>query len=331
MATWFEQLTGFAEESPAQVYKNISHEEGVLVSRPNGRSMVCGRLETPSLRELRTRAQQQSRRQAGLKVREVVSDVRELHRDKSMAGSLFQVASQFNLLEMASPAATPEMGIGIYQNDPTQGPACAIAAGAGTIYRNYLAMVNGRIGQTADNQIDCLADLGAAFGNHAGRLWQMRNGYALATESGLAEISNRLEASNEMQLEELRDRLRIGIQWNTQVTLAGCDHLLSQVYCSALPVAYSCLAPRLWERLARLVLEALYEATLCAAVLNAQASGVPIVYLTAVGGGAFGNSSDWIFAAIERALDLYRNSALDVRVVSFRKSNPAVSRLVSRY
>jgi hypothetical protein len=44
MATWFEQLTGFAEESHAQVHKNISHEDGVLVSRPNGRSMVCGRL-----------------------------------------------------------------------------------------------------------------------------------------------------------------------------------------------------------------------------------------------------------------------------------------------
>ena len=331
MATWFEQLTGFAESSHAEVQRNISHDVGVLVSRPNGRSMICGRLETPSLRELRKRARRQSGRQAQLKVREVVGDVRELHRDKSMAGSLFQVASQFNLLEMVSPAATPEMGIGIYQNDHTQGPACAIAAGAGTIYRNYFAIVNGQIGQTADNQIDCIADLGAMLGNHTGRLWQMRNGYALATESGLAEISDRLETSNDLQLEELRDRLRIGIQWNTEVTLEGCGHLVSQAYCSALPVAYSHLAPCLWERLARLVLEALYEATLCAGVLNAQASGVPIVYLTAVGGGAFGNPSDWIFAAIERALDIHRNAALDVRIVSFRESNPAVCRLISRY
>ncbi|HKX00838.1 MAG TPA: hypothetical protein VJN43_24055 [Bryobacteraceae bacterium] len=223
------------------------------------------------------------------------------------------------------------MGIGIYENDHTQGPACAIAAGAGSIYRNYFAIVNGRIGQTAENQIDCLADLGAALGNDAGRLWKMRNGYALATESGLAEISQRLEASSDAQLEELRGRLRIGIQWNTQVTLAGCSHLVSQAYCSALPVAYSRLAPSLWERFARLILEALYEATLYAGVLNAQASGVGTVYLTTVGGGAFGNPLEWILAAVERALNLHRKTALDVAIVSFRVPNPAIGRLITKF
>jgi len=72
---------------------------------------------------------------------------------------------QFNLLEMASPSVTPEQGVGIYEHDHTQGPACAIAAGAGTIYRNYFARVKGQIGQAASNQIDCLADIGAALGN----------------------------------------------------------------------------------------------------------------------------------------------------------------------
>ena len=293
--------------------------------------MVCGRLETPSLGELRRRALEQSSRQGVLKVREVVGDVRQLHVGASAAGSLFQVASQFNLLEMASPSATPEMGVGIYENDHTQGPACAIAAGAGTIYRNYFVIVDGRIGQTAENQIDCLADLGAALGNDAGRLWKMRNGYAFATESGLAEISRRLEASTEVQLEQLRSRLRIGIQWRTQVTLAGCQHLVSQAYCSALPVAYSSLAPAHWERFARLILDALYEATLCAAVLNAEATGVETVYLTAVGGGAFGNPSEWILAALERALDLHRRTPLNVAIVSFRSPNPAVGRLVNKF
>jgi hypothetical protein len=331
MATWFEELTGFAEESHACVHNNIALEDGVLVCRPNGKRLVCGRLETPSLEELRGRARERSSRRRVLKVREVVGDVKQLHREASAAGSLFQVASQFNLLEMASPSAIPEMGIGIYENDHTQGPACAIAAGAGTIHRNYFAIVDGRIGQTADHQINCLSDLGAALGNDAGRLWKMRNGYALATEFGLAEISQRLEASSDEQLEELRGRLRIGIQWNTQVTLTGCRHLVSQAYCSALPVAYSFLAPSLWERFARLILEALYEATLCAAALNAQASGVGTVYLTAVGGGAFGNPSEWIFAALERALDLHRASALDVAIVSFRAPNPAVDRLLNTH
>ena len=120
-----------------------------------------------------------------LGVREVVADVQALHTDVAHAGAMFQVASQFNLLEMTSPSVTPEQGVGIYAHDHTQGPACAIAAGAGTMYRNYFAPVHGHIGQSASHQIGCLADLGDALGNTASRLWEMRNGYALASESGV--------------------------------------------------------------------------------------------------------------------------------------------------
>src|SRR5437667_12141333 len=80
------------------------------------------------------------------------------------AGALFQAASQFNLLEMVSPTVTPEHGVTRYQHDRTQGPACAIAAGAATIYRNYFAPVGGGYGQTAERQFDGLADLGDALG-----------------------------------------------------------------------------------------------------------------------------------------------------------------------
>jgi hypothetical protein len=151
-----------------------------------------------------------------LSVRELVADVQELHIDVSNAFSLFQVASQFNLLEMASPSAIPEHGVGIYEYDHTQGPACAIAAGAGTIYRNYFVPLHGRIGQSENNQIDCLAGLGRALGNSKNRLWEMRNGYALASASGLMEVSNHLRASSEKDLDELRQLLRVGIQRDTR-------------------------------------------------------------------------------------------------------------------
>jgi len=36
--------------------------------------------------------------------------------------------------------------------------------------------------------------------------------------------------------EDLRGKLKIGLQWDPQVTLAGCEHLVTQAYCSALPV-----------------------------------------------------------------------------------------------
>ncbi len=69
------------------------------------------------------------REESPKQVRELIADVQQLHIKKTNAGSLFQVASQFNLLEMVSPNVTPEQGVGRYENDRTQGPACAIAAG----------------------------------------------------------------------------------------------------------------------------------------------------------------------------------------------------------
>jgi hypothetical protein len=324
---WFEELTGFRETSPQQVRNNITADGDILKSRVNGRIMTCGRLEMPSLAELRDRVQSGRNDGGRPSVRELVADVQSLHADASLAGGLFQVASQFNLLEMVSPDKTPEDGVGIYERDRTQGPACAISAGAGTIYRNYLACVNGQIGQTAENQIDCLADLGAALGNTGNRLWAMRNGYALPSLAGLEEIAGRLRKSGGAEMDELRGLLRIGIQWNTQVTLPDCNHLVSQTYCSALPIAYSQHPAHLWESFARLVLEACYEATLCAAILNSRTTANKRVFLTLVGGGAFGNPEEWIVAAIQRALDLYRSFSLEVAIVSYGHSNAAVKEL----
>ena len=66
---------------------------------------------------------------------EIFGNVSTLHADKELAGSLFQVASQFNVLEMVSPDVGPEEGITCYQHDRTQGPACAMACPAATVFR----------------------------------------------------------------------------------------------------------------------------------------------------------------------------------------------------
>ncbi len=329
--TWFEELTGFPEENPDQVRSNLLLEDSTLVSKANGRELICGRLETPSLAELRERLPNVKSGTRKITVRELVVDIQALHADPANAGALFQVASQFNLLEMVSPKVTPEQGVGIYENDFTQGPACAIAAGAGTIYRNYFAPVNGRIGQTADNQIDCLADIGKALGNTNGRLWQMCNGYALPSREGLFELSNRLQSLDEDERDELCQLLRIGLQWDTQVTLNDSKHLVSQAYCSALPVGYSSFSMELWQPFARLVLEASYEAVICAAILNSQSTGNNNVFLTLIGGGAFGNEIDWIIDSIQRVLVLYQGYNLNVVMVSYGCSKPHVRQFVSEF
>jgi hypothetical protein len=268
--TWFDRLTGFREESPAVVRENLSVEGNVLCSHANGKSWLCGELEILSLMQLREQSQAVAAA-APISVHEVVANVQELHREETSAGALFQVASQFNLLEMVSPRVTPEDGVGDYEEDHTQGPACAIAAGAGTIYRNYFVPVNGQVGQSADNQVDCLAGLGELLGNTDERLWQMVNGYTLPSAKGLKEIAQKLSSCDPKELDYYRQALQIGVQWNTQVTLEGASHAVSQAYCSAVPVAYTGHDPKLWAPFARLVLEAAYEATLCAAMINAAA------------------------------------------------------------
>ena len=286
-----------------------------------------GTLETPSLRELRGRNGEVSPSVGKLRVEEVVADVRELHEDPANAGALFQVASQFNLLEMVSSDITPEMGIDRYDQDRTQGPACAIACGAGTIWRNYFVEIDGERGQTARQQLDMLADMGRALGNEGNRLWRMRNGYLLARREGLEEIGRRLKISNEKARDALGQLLRVGIQKETEVTIPGAGHRVTQVYCSALPVGYSRHPARLWEPFAKLILEAAYEATLYAALENLHRSGNPRVYLTLLGGGAFGNERDWIIQSMAKALDKFRTVPLQVGIVSFRRSGVDVAEM----
>ena len=328
--TWFETLTGFPEEFPQQVRENITVDGQTLTSHRNGRVFVYGQLETPTLAELRERVRASGHKSGKISVSEVVANVQHLHTNVAHAESLFQVASQFNLLEMMAPNVTPEHGVGIYEHDRTQGPACAIAAGAGTIYRNYFAVVNGQTGQSANNQIDCLADIGAALGNTNSRLWEMRNGYALASQRGLVEIAQRLQSASESELDTLRQLLRIGIQWNTQVTLDDSTHTVSQAYCSALPVAYSQQPSHLWAAFAQLILEAAYEATICAAILNARRYGSNRLFLTLLGGGAFGNETAWIIGGMQRAFTLYKDVELDVAIVSYGAPNPYIKQLLSQ-
>lgn len=330
---WFERLVGFREQGYDTTQRQLAVEGDHLRSLVNGKTYGIGTLELPSLGELRDRA---TSLPGNLKVSIVTGDVRKLHREPEFAGALFQVASQFNMLEMPSYSVTPEYGVTGYQHDRTQGPACAIAAGAATIYRNYFVPIAGGVGQTRDRQLDGLADLGAALSELTGMtapdLWTMTNGYALAAKAGLQAIAAVLQGANADQLDAIRTKLRIGVHAGVEVTDADEPRpVVSQAFCSALPVAYTRVPPDLWAPFATLVLEAAYEATLLSAVENAQAGGSNIVLLTHLGGGAFGNDDDWIHSAMHRALDQARGWALDVRIVCYGAPSPSVRELASSF
>ena len=106
---------------------------------------------------------------------------------------------------------------------------------------------------------------------------------------------------------------------------------VSQAFCSALPVAYSQVPAAVWHPFAVLVLEAAYEATLISAVLNAQRGRSNIVFLTQLGGGAFGNDASWIEAAMRRALRSAADWGLIVKLVSFGEPPPRLRKLLQEF
>jgi hypothetical protein len=335
VSDWFERLTGFREDDYESTQRRLRVEGNELLSTANDKRYACGELSIPTLAELRSPVKASGTQHST--VSSLVGDARALHADPEFAGALFQVASQFNLLEMVGPSVRPEDGVARYAGDLTQGPACAIAAGAATIYRNYCVPVGGGIGQRSDRQLDALAHLGNALSSELGQpvdtLWTMRNGYALCTSEGLDAITNLLTNATEDRRDTLRGQLAIGLHRDVEVTdvAEGPRRIVSQAFCSALPVAYSPIPRPAWESFARLILEAAYEATLLAAADQTNAGGSNTVLLTRLGGGAFGNADAWIDDAMRRALGVVEHAGLDIRLVGYGSVHPSVRAIVEEW
>ena len=205
----------------------------------------------------------------------------------------------------------PEDGITKYYSDRTQGPACALAAAAGLQYRQHsVKMPDGTRGQTSDNQINTLATVEEYLHQHKITVpWSVRNGYIDADPEALTAF-NKDVLTDPNHCAAMRAALRIGIQWDTQVTAAynpaDAPYLVTQTYNSAVSVGYSRCGSAAWQQLATLVLEASYEATLLVGILNncfrirRQRPLRPVV-LTKVGAGAFQNDATWVQAALRFA------------------------------
>lgn len=173
----------------------------------------------------------------------IIGDVLELHHKNP--GALFQAASQFNCLEMPSSSVGPESGVSDYVCDRTQGPACALACAAGTVWRNYFIDVrrgDGTVqqGQTFDAQINCLEDLESILGNK--KLWKLTNGYLFSSNDSMETFTQILKQTDR---DTLLERIKIGLHHNVPVNFVSrnweeptTDIRVHQAYCSAVPCAY---------------------------------------------------------------------------------------------
>lgn len=268
-----------------------------------------------------------------------------------------------------------------------------MACFAGTVYRNYFVDVDGlkagsntsvvtasneehvqdtrRLGQSLRKQLNNLDELEAIVHNNEHNFWYLENGYTFSADQ------QRLEALNEFlqqnffstgKRDELLSSIKIGIHSDVGVTfknrytpvVVDDDVRVTQAYCSALSCAYAGISNAAWAPLARLVLDAAYEATLWAAVIHAakmeskltcadtvgtvfrstqdasSSSETPpklchrTVFLTFLGGGVFGNDTEWIASAIGRALALmaHHGVELEVRICHYRRIDENMQRLV---
>jgi ribosomal protein L33 len=289
---WFERIFGF-KESKEGIKNNISIKGNKLFSLANNKEFKMGTLEVISLKELKEKLELKTYNQSKIKISEFYGNVIDFHQKPENKNALFQVASQFNLLEMYRPENTPEMGITIYQYDRTQGPACAMTCAAGTLYRNYFTNIN-----TLDN-IEKL---------FTKKYWEFKNGYTIFDENEIDTFEKEVLEKKE----EILNNLKLGIQWDTEVI--GTNHCVSQIYCSAVPVSYNDIKAEELDSFSKIILEAVYEATFIAGILNETSN---IIYLTLIGGSSFGNNKDWIMSAIEKNIEKYKDFDLDLRFITY--------------
>ena len=370
---WFKDVFGFKESGSFS--KNQSKfkmvDGDILVSTANGRHHYVGRFEMLSVGELRARlaapvagaaaaagdggaAAAADAPAAGSRLTfahyATPTGVGPMMLDVANNGAVFQAASQFNCLEMVGPGVTPARGIAIYFNDNTQGPKCALACPAGTVYRNYLVpMPDGSFGQ-GKSQLDGLAEVGEVVGNVDDCIWDMRNGYCMPrTTASMGRLGERL-VSDPALAAAAESALRVGVHWSTSVErrasrglalkktsaaagkeeeAAEREQRVCQVYASAVPVAYcKSTTSSDWQTFASLVLRGAYDATLAAAALISREQGGRRVkvFLTAIGGGAFGNRLAWVHSAIDAALDRYAAAPLGVYLVHYGTRVPSAGK-----
>ena len=98
---WFAELTGFRETNYDATRRQLVIEGDELVSTVNGKRYGIGTLEVATLAELCTRVEVSTGGRTTVCC--VTGEAWAMHADPELEGALFQVASQFNLIEMTAP------------------------------------------------------------------------------------------------------------------------------------------------------------------------------------------------------------------------------------
>jgi len=224
--------------------------------------------------------------------------------DKKEERVLFQVASNFNGIEAICDDLSPDMPSFTeqYIYDRTQGPIASISAGGAAIARVHAAFYEESQSpdgwcQTTERQINILKDLKEYF--------PTQNGYVV-----LSGNEPPIPAAEEEQ-QKLFNKFHVCYHENVQVTTGhrtpqslelinrSQPPIIDQVFCAAINIhqgesgKFNKAVPDYGER-CQFVLNSIYSSTYISAIAHKRTH----LFLTLIGGGAFGNHRQWIYSAI---------------------------------
>ena len=234
--------------------------------------------------------------------------------------AVFQVASNFNGLETTEAKAdVGKQFLERYIEDKTQGPAASISAAPGLILRNYYYNWNPQTSpftwrQTTKSSLNLLEDISD--------LTMTRGGYVK-----FDKVVKKKKYPKEEDLEKMKilyhhsiqvthgcmfsDKIHYKIndpdQIVNQVLVAAADWRTNKNYINdqaALDWAYT-------------LIQLAFEGTLRIAALKKKKK----VFLTLVGGGAFGNPVEWIIDVLTTLADFIQDSGLEVILIGYTKFN----------
>ena len=311
--SWFENVFGFSEESN---YKKTRKK--VLKNYVNNRinNISCGMFFINTIKDYN---HLQNKARGKVTFNNIVCNITKIILDPANENATFQIASQFNCLEMINPNVTPADGIVIYENDHTQGPIATLCAPAALAYRNYIIDSNKQQLNTLEKVELCLPK----------PLWKMKNGYLLfENEKNLITLNNLL--SNPSNEEIFRENIGVGNHKDVGICNIYSEdpketHKINQVFCSGLPINYNSIKDlKLWTPFSIILLYSIYELTLLETCKNNERFKISKpCYLTMVGGGVFGMSHKLIKNAIVQACQSIANRglSLDVALVHYPNIN----------
>lgn len=228
-------------------------------------------------------------------------------------GAVFQVASNFNALELMSKFDDRAMTeVGNYVHDMTQGPFASISAAPGLILRHYYPF------HSPDTQPESWRQI------FDGRQLELLGELPLSVRNGYLELREQ-DLERELPL----SLLRVAHHRDVQVVFgqvqgsrhARLAHLqrVSQVFTATADLACTNLElfrrhPKEVEGVVKALLKGAYEGTLRAAM----SSGRGKIFLTLIGGGVFANPTSWLVDTLEGLLDLVTESGLTVVVNTYQ-------------